>query len=213
MTKQKLGTLFLMISIISLISSAQVEEKSLSLTLENCILKTMKNNLGVAVEVLNPEIRDLSVSLAKEKFLPIFNLNFFTTDQEQESYSYLDASDVLKASYNQYGIGYQQFFPTGGSLAITLDSSKYDTNQTGDWEIFRLGELPDRPNADPNISRGVGPNVIDIAPSLSPDAEWIAFASTRDGNWEIYVAAVDGSFQQRVTINNEAIDIDPVDLS
>jgi TolB protein len=86
----------------------------------------------------------------------------------------------------------------------------YHTNQTGDWEIFRLGELSGRPEADPNISRGVGPTVFDIAPARSPDAEWITFASTRDGNWEIYVAALDGSFQQRVTINGQAIDLDPV---
>jgi outer membrane protein TolC len=131
MTKPRLGAVLLMISLISLFSNAQSDEKSLSLTLENCILKAMKNNLGVAIEVLNPEIRDLSVSIAKEKFLPTFNLNFYTTDQEQKSYSYLDSSDELKTSYNQYGLAYTQLFPTGGTLAITLDSSKYDTNQTG----------------------------------------------------------------------------------
>jgi TolB protein len=97
-----------------------------------------------------------------------------------------------------------------GDVAVCPDWLLYHTNQTGDWEIFRLGELPGNPDADPNISQGVGPTVIDLAPSLSPDAEWITFASTRDGNWEIYIAAVDGTFQQRVTINDQAIDLDPV---
>ena len=31
--------------------------RSISLSLEDCIVKAMKNNLGVAVEVLNPELR------------------------------------------------------------------------------------------------------------------------------------------------------------
>jgi TolB protein len=86
----------------------------------------------------------------------------------------------------------------------------YHTNQTGDWEVFRLGDLPDNPGADPNLSQGVGPRVFDTAPSRSPDGAYIAFASNRDGNWEIYIGSTDGTFQQRVTYTVEAIDTDPV---
>ncbi len=85
----------------------------------------------------------------------------------------------------------------------------YHTNQTGDWEIFRLGEFPGAPGADPNLTQGVGPRVYDVSPTRSPDSQWIAFASNRDGNWEIYVGRADGTFQQRVTYAVEAIDIDP----
>jgi Tol biopolymer transport system component len=94
--------------------------------------------------------------------------------------------------------------------AVCPDWFVYHTNQTGDWEIFRLGEIPGREGANPNLSQGVGPRVYDVAPSRSPDGEWITFASNRDGNWEIYVGKTDGTFQQRVTYAIEAIDIDPV---
>jgi hypothetical protein len=82
---------------------------------------------------------------------------------------------------------------------------------TRDLEIFRLGNPPSPPVSD-NLSQGIGERIYDTAPSLSPDGEWITFASARDGNWEIYIAPTtgDANLIQRVTYNNEAIDIDPV---
>ena len=94
--------------------------------------------------------------------------------------------------------------------AICPDWFVYHTNMTGDWEVFRLGELLDDPGADPNLTQGVGPRVYDVAPSRSPDAEWITYASNRDGNWEIYIGRANGTEQRRVTYNTTAIDIDPM---
>ncbi len=95
--------------------------------------------------------------------------------------------------------------------AVCPDWLLYHTNQTGDWEIFRLGKLPTgTPEDNVNISQGVGERVYDVAPSRSPDAMWVAFASNRDGNWEIYVGKADGSEQRRVTYTVNAIDVDPM---
>ncbi|MCS6835738.1 MAG: PKD domain-containing protein [Anaerolineae bacterium] len=100
--------------------------------------------------------------------------------------------------------------------AVCVDWLAYHTNITGDWEIFRLGELPAElgfnPDADVNISKGRGRRISDLGPARSPDSKFIAFSSNRDGNWEVYVAPVDGTLedQQRVTYNDNAIDIDPV---
>lgn len=82
---------------------------------------------------------------------------------------------------------------------VCVDWLVYSTDSTGDWEIFRLGALSDNPNADPNLTKGIGPNISDIAPSISPDRRWITFSSNRDGNWEIYIASTDGTLQQRLT--------------
>jgi Tol biopolymer transport system component len=51
-----------------------------------------------------------------------------------------------------------------------------------------------------------------MAPSLSPNNEWIIFSSNRDGNWELYVASTssDPASIQRVTYNNIALDTDPM---
>jgi Tol biopolymer transport system component len=67
---------------------------------------------------------------------------------------------------------------------------------TGDWEVFRLGDGNDPRIAsfDPNISQGVGEDVVDMSPSRSPDAEWVVFTTNRDSdkqeNWELYIASV-----------------------
>ena len=103
-----------------------------------------------------------------------------------------------------------QWTPISIGGAVCPEWFVYHTNQTGDWEIFRYGDLPGNPDADVNLSKGIGEQVYDIGPSRSPDAGWIAFASNRDENWEIYVATTDGEFQQRVTNNTRAIDYDPV---
>ncbi len=91
-----------------------------------------------------------------------------------------------------------------------VDWQLYHTNETGDWEIFRLGNLSDRPAVSPNLSQGEGYD--DTAPTRSPNAEWIVFASNRDGNWELYAAPTDGdsSRTRRLTYNAVAIDTDPV---
>jgi Tol biopolymer transport system component len=93
----------------------------------------------------------------------------------------------------------------------------FHTNRTGDWELFRLGDLPDGMTGPENLSRGIGPDVFDLAPSRSPDGMWIAFASTRDTeegsrvkNWEIYIAHVNGEDTRRITYNSIAMDLDPV---
>jgi Tol biopolymer transport system component len=93
-----------------------------------------------------------------------------------------------------------------------VDFEFYHTNRTGNWEIYRLGDYRDQTDANPNISQGEGEGIQDVAPSRSPNAEWVAFASNRDGNWEIYVAPTNGltSEIRRVTTNSIAIDTNPV---
>jgi outer membrane protein TolC len=129
MWKKTLGILF--ISVLTTLSFAQQNEQTLQLSLEDCVVKAMKNNLGVAIEVLTPEIRDLSVRAANEKFLPSLSLNYYTTDQQTASYSFLEAADVLTTVQNQYSIDITQQIPFGGNFNLSLSNNKYDTNRTG----------------------------------------------------------------------------------
>lgn len=94
--------------------------------------------------------------------------------------------------------------------AVCTDWMIYHTDMTGDWEIFRLGELPNGVTADPNLSRGVGRRVYDVMPSRSPDQMWIAFASNRESNWDIYISAVEEDMIERVTYTPDAVEVDPV---
>lgn len=110
-------------------SQTQQEEKALSFSLEDCILKAMENNLGVAIEVLNPELAGISVSMANEKFLPSLSLSYSKRDTNSASYSFLDAADQVSTLYNNYSASISQLIPTGGSFSIVLDGYKNDTNR------------------------------------------------------------------------------------
>ncbi|MCS7071595.1 MAG: hypothetical protein NZM00_08825, partial [Anaerolinea sp.] len=92
--------------------------------------------------------------------------------------------------------------------AVCPDWLVYHTNVTGDWELFRLGEIPGEPDAEVNLSQGVGDRVYDVSPARSPDSQWIAFTSNRDDNWELYIGRTNGSEQRRITFNT-GVDVGP----
>lgn len=93
-----------------------------------------------------------------------------------------------------------------------VDVQIYHTNRNGNWDIYRLVDEPDgTPDADVNLTETEG-DFDDMAPSRSPNAEWIVFTSNRDGNWELYLTPTNGNTDQtrRLTYNELAIDTDPV---
>lgn len=92
--------------------------------------------------------------------------------------------------------------PVEASGSVCPDWIVYHTDETGDVEVFRLGPLPAGRTGDVNLTRGVA--AVDLGPSLSPDREWIAFASSRDGNWEIYISAVMADDIRRITFTPDA---------
>ena len=129
MWKKTLG--ILLIFVLSTFLSAQEQEPSITLSLEDCIVKAMRYNLGVAIDVLTPENRQYALGVANEKFLPSLSLTYYITDQQQASYSFLEAAGTLLTQQNQYNIDVSQQIPYGGNFTLSLDNSKYDTNRTG----------------------------------------------------------------------------------
>ncbi len=128
MFKRAIGAFIFMTFILATGVQAQ-DEKTLSLSLEECILKAMEKNLGVAIEVLNPELADISVSMANEKFMPSLSLTYSKRDTNTASYSFLDAADQVSTLYNNYSASISQLIPTGGSFSVVLDGYKNDTNR------------------------------------------------------------------------------------
>jgi Tol biopolymer transport system component/PKD repeat protein len=118
------------------------------------------------------------------------------------------------------GVNYPDWanVPTCGHNCPTF--RLYHTDETGDWEIFRLDGANEETQESfrRNLSLGEGEGVNDMAPSLSPNDEYIVFTSNRATepgqaeNWEIYVASTSGdpNSVQRVTYNTFATDTDPV---
>ncbi len=82
----------------------------------------------------------------------------------------------------------------------------YVGNRDGNWDLFRSAGSAE---ADVNLTDSAGQ---EYAFSLSPDDQWVTYASDADGNWEIYVASTSGdlTLRQRLTFNTVAVEADPV---
>lgn len=106
------------------------EGGALSLTLEECIVRALKNNLSVAIQVLNPGIAAAAVAQAGEKFYPSLGLSFNKRSTDSASYSWLDASESVQSRMNDYSLDLNQALPGGGSLGLTLNSNKNDSNRS-----------------------------------------------------------------------------------
>jgi Tol biopolymer transport system component len=93
-----------------------------------------------------------------------------------------------------------------------IDWTIFHSNQSGAWELYRLGDNAGKMDVLNNVSQGNGnTNKADnLSPSRSPDGQWVAFTTNRDGNWEIYIANATGKEINRVTYNTTAADIDPM---
>lgn len=101
------------------------------------------------------------------------------------------------------------FSPLTISNEETCSFLLYQSDLTGNVELYRLGETEDDPVSQRNLSQG-GLDTVNLLGAISPDYQYVAFSTNRDGNYEIYVASTDGDDLQRITFNERATDINPV---
>jgi len=102
MMKRITGASIFLIFILA--SGLSAQQNTLSLSLEDCIVGAMKNNLRIAVEVLNPEMADLSISRANEKFMPFLSIGYNNRETNTTSSSWIDASDRVIGTYRDYAV-------------------------------------------------------------------------------------------------------------
>ena len=111
---------------------SQQTEKQLSL--DDCIVGALKSNLGLAVEVFNPQLADISVTQAKEKFVPSLYLGFNKQETNQPSFSWIDAANQVEVQSSDYYGQLTQEIPAGGNFQLTLYS--YQTETTANFQTI-----------------------------------------------------------------------------
>jgi outer membrane protein TolC len=111
--------------------SAQETPKTISLTLDECLVRALKNNLSIQVAVLGPENSDLSVRQALEKYLPNFSFGLAKRKSSNASYSWLESADMTLTKFNNYSAQVSETIPLGGTVTLGLTSAMTNTNQTG----------------------------------------------------------------------------------
>ncbi len=100
-----------------------------NISLEDCILNALKNNLRLSAEVLAPEAAGYAVRRAGEIFLPQLTVGFNKSEQNSASFSFIDATGQVITNSSNYNAGISQVIPTGGQLDLSLRSYGQDTNR------------------------------------------------------------------------------------
>ena len=117
--------------IASLVSSGPAQTPkpaTRSLSLADCIRKTLEGNLDLAIEALNPEMDSASITVAREKFLPEFGLSSNYLNQDIPS-SWGVEGPTIKTKMDYYQFGVTQRTPLGTELDLSLSTRKTDTSR------------------------------------------------------------------------------------
>jgi len=104
------------------------DQKTLNLSIEDCILKALKYNLKLQVQVLNPEQSDLAISLAEELFIPSLSFGYTKRNTAAASYSFLDSGGTTTQAQANYSAQINENLPTGGVILASLTSYSIDSN-------------------------------------------------------------------------------------
>ncbi len=105
------------------------EKQEISLTLEDAILKALKNNLDLAVSVYAPEIAGAGLSRAKEYFMPSLQLNYGNQKNESPPYWFIQGATTIVDRFQDYSVSLVEQIPTGGNVLLSLDTYRDNTNQ------------------------------------------------------------------------------------
>ena len=114
-------------------AAAQEAKSPLSLSLEDCIVKALRDNLGVAIQVLGPESAAEGVNAAQEKYIPSLSLSYQSRKTENAAFSYLDSpgDSTINRSRNYNFLTATQALPTGGTMNLNFTGYRTTTNQRG----------------------------------------------------------------------------------
>ena len=104
-----------------------------SMSLEECIVKALKDNLGVAIQVLGPQLSAEALSQAREQYIPTMSLSGSSRKNENPSFSYLDApgDSSISRAQNYNFLSFTQALPTGGTLNLGFNGSRTTVNSRG----------------------------------------------------------------------------------
>jgi outer membrane protein len=105
------------------------ETKELTLTLEDSIVRALKNNLNVAAEVINPGLASANVSLAKQMYTPTLQLDLSGNRYEQASTGPFQATETYVNNSTSSSASIAQKIPFGGTLQASLSYDYSRSNQ------------------------------------------------------------------------------------
>jgi outer membrane protein TolC len=105
------------------------EKPELSLTLEDSIVRALRNNLNVAAEVINPGLASANLSQARQMYSPTLQLDLSGNRYERASSGPLQAAETFINKATSTTTSIAQQIPFGGSLTASLSYDYSKSNQ------------------------------------------------------------------------------------
>jgi outer membrane protein TolC len=131
MRKPQRAVLLLAAALAAAPASAQaLQEREAALSLQACIVAALKNNLGVAVEIITPRLAEMNLNFTREKYIPGLSFGYSSANTSSASFSWIDAAATVTALDNSYFATVSQLVPTGGRVTASLSSYKSDSNRS-----------------------------------------------------------------------------------
>ncbi len=107
----------------------QEKRPELTLTLEDSIVRALRNNLNVAAEVINPGLASAQVSLAKQMYTPTVMLDWGRDRYEQLSTWSLQQAGTYINKGSNLSTSVVQRIPFGGTFQASLSYDRSESNQ------------------------------------------------------------------------------------
>lgn len=125
-------------------SASTVPEKRLHLSLKDTIIKSLENNLDIAIERYNPEIQETDITKEKSVFDPLFELSFEKSEEITPSTSrtiQFGGANSVDTESDTFTSGITKKFTLGTELNLEIENirnadtfndfkSEYETNIT-----------------------------------------------------------------------------------
>lgn len=104
------------------------KDEEISLTLMDCILKALKDNIDITIDAYNPDISEFAVKRSRETFMPQLNLGYETNSNNQLSNWFVQGTAYTTERRN-YSVGLSQDLVTGGQISLSMSNTATDTTQ------------------------------------------------------------------------------------
>lgn len=108
--------------------SSAAEENALKLSLRDCLILALHNNMDIKVEGLNPGIGLAQLLQAKGVFDPVFQVVGDRLKSKRPSSSILEGRTSIETLSDQYSVTFGEKFITGGSYELRFSHRRYDTD-------------------------------------------------------------------------------------
>jgi len=109
--------------------AAQARAPETPMSLQDCLLAALKNNLNLSAEVIGPDAAAAAARRAGEVFLPQLSFGISQQKSNTASYSGLEGTAQITTDFSDYQGVIQQYLPTGATFTGFLYSYKNSSNQ------------------------------------------------------------------------------------